>query len=90
MKDDQGKIIFSLLTGATAGIVTGLLLAPETGDDARSQIRAAATKLAGDLKKRARLALGQTPVPPASHADDQAAADALLHSMSDEAAGALD
>jgi hypothetical protein len=26
MKDDKGKVIFSLIAGATAGIVAGLLL----------------------------------------------------------------
>ncbi|MFD1466766.1 YtxH domain-containing protein [Hymenobacter caeli] len=91
MKDDPGKVIFSLLAGATAGIVAGLLLAPETGDDARAQLRVTATKLADDLKKRARQALGQPlAAAPTPHADDQAAADALLHAMSAEAAGALD
>ena len=35
MKDDKGKVILSLLAGATAGIVAGLLLAPETGDETR-------------------------------------------------------
>ena len=32
MKDEKGKVILSLLAGATAGIVAGLLLAPETGE----------------------------------------------------------
>ncbi|AWM35005.1 YtxH domain-containing protein [Hymenobacter nivis] len=90
MNDDKGKVIFSLLVGATAGIVAGLLLAPETGDDARSQIRESATKWADDLKKRAQRALGQTPAVPAPGTGDQAAADALLRSMSQEAAEALD
>ena len=90
MKDDNGKVIFSLLAGATAGIVTGLLLAPETGDDARSHLRTAAIKLASDLKKRAQQILGQTPAVPPAHAGDQNAADALLRSMSDESAAALD
>ena len=90
MKDDPGKVILSLLAGATAGIVAGLLLAPETGDDARAQLRAAATRLADDLKKRAQRALGQPAAAPTAHAGDQAAADARLHAMSAEAAGALD
>ncbi len=90
MNDDKGKVIFSLLAGATAGIVAGLLLAPETGDEARSQIRESATKWADDLKKRAQKALGQTPAAPTPGTDDQTAADALLRSMSEEAAGALD
>ncbi|AMJ64870.1 YtxH domain-containing protein [Hymenobacter sp. PAMC 26628] len=89
MNDDKGKVIFSLLAGATAGIVAGLLLAPETGDEARSQLRESATKWADDLKKRAQRALGKTPAAPAPGTDDQAA-DALLRSMSDESAQALD
>ena len=52
MKDDsKGKVIFSLIAGATAGIVVGLLLAPETGDDARSNLRRSASKWGGDLSK---------------------------------------
>jgi gas vesicle protein len=51
MKDDKGKVILSLLAGATAGIVAGLLLAPETGDDTRSQLKRSATKWGGDLSK---------------------------------------
>ena len=90
MNDDKGKVIFSLLAGATAGIVAGLLLAPETGDEARSQIRESATKWADDLKKRVQQALGKTPAAPTASTNDQAAADALLRSMSDEAAETLD
>jgi gas vesicle protein len=39
MPKDNGKVIVSLLAGATAGIVAGLLLAPETGDDLRKSLR---------------------------------------------------
>ncbi|MGI4885277.1 MAG: YtxH domain-containing protein [Janthinobacterium lividum] len=90
MKDDNGKVIFSLLAGATAGIVAGLLLAPETGDEARSQIKESATKWADDLKKRAQRAMGKVPKGPTPGTDDQAAADVLLRSMSNESAQALD
>lgn len=51
MKDTTGKIIFSLLAGATAGIVAGLLLAPETGDETRSGLKKSAAKLGDDLNK---------------------------------------
>lgn len=90
MNDDKGKVIFSLLAGATAGIVAGLLLAPETGDEARSQIRESATKWADDLKKRVQQTLGKTPAASTVSTNDQAAADALLRLMSGEAAEALD
>jgi len=51
MKDDKGKVIFSLLAGATAGIVAGLLLAPETGDETRAGLRRSAAKWGGDLSR---------------------------------------
>ena len=62
MKDDsKGKVIFSLLAGATAGIVAGLLFAPETGDDARSNLRRSASKWGGDLSKLVKAALTKAP-----------------------------
>ena len=54
MNDDKGKVIFSLLAGATAGVVAGLLLAPETGDDTRAGLRRSASKLGHDLSQQAR------------------------------------
>ena len=68
MKDDKGKVIFSLIAGATAGIVAGLLLAPETGDETRASLRKSATKLGGDLSKLAKDTLakvqGKAPATP--------------------------
>jgi gas vesicle protein len=85
MKDDKGKVIFSLIAGATAGIVAGLLLAPETGDDTRSNLRKSASKWADDLGKLAKDALakaqGQAPGhtnPDAAVSEDKEAADRLL------------
>lgn len=85
MKDDKGKVIFSLIAGATAGIVAGLLLAPETGDDTRASLRKSASKWAGDLSKFAKDTLakaqGQAPGhtnPDAAISEDKAAADRLL------------
>ncbi|HEX8348972.1 MAG TPA: YtxH domain-containing protein [Hymenobacter sp.] len=51
MKDNTGKIILSLLAGATAGAVAGLLLAPETGEGTRASLKRSATKLSDDLGK---------------------------------------
>ncbi|WP_210517999.1 YtxH domain-containing protein [Hymenobacter terricola] len=89
MKDDKGKVILSLLAGATAGIVAGLLLAPETGDDARSNLRQSASKWGGDLKKLAKDALakvqGSAPGhtnPDAAVSEDKQAADRLLQGLS--------
>ena len=85
MKDDKGKVIFSLIAGATAGIVAGLLLAPETGDDTRSNLRKSAAKWAGDLSKLAKDALAKAQGEAAGHtnsdaaiSEDKQAADQLL------------
>lgn len=86
MPKDNGKVIVSLLAGATAGIITGLLLAPETGDDARKSIRESAKSLwAGGLGKLAQDALarfqGTTTNPDAAVSEDKNAADALFGKM---------
>ncbi|RZJ62404.1 MAG: YtxH domain-containing protein [Hymenobacter sp.] len=89
MPKDNGKVIVSLLAGATAGIVTGLLLAPETGDDLRKSLREAASKWGGSLGKLAQDTLGKLGQPPtnpdAAVSEDRTAADALFNSMSDKA-----
>ncbi|MCC3155262.1 YtxH domain-containing protein [Hymenobacter sp. BT770] len=88
MKDDKGKVILSLLAGATAGIVAGLLLAPETGDDARSNLRRSASKWGGDLGKLVKDTLakvqGAQPGhtnPDAAVSEDKEAADRLLEGL---------
>ena len=89
MKDDKGKVIFSLLAGATAGIVAGLLLAPETGDDTRSNLRRSASKWGGELSKLVKDTLakaqGAAPDhtnPDAAVSEDKEAADRLLQGLS--------
>lgn len=87
MPKDNGKVIVSLLAGATAGIVAGLLLAPETGEDARKGIRESASKWGGSLGKLVQDALGKLSSPPTTNPDaavseDRNAADALFDSMS--------
>ena len=90
MKDDKGKVILSLLAGATAGVVAGLLLAPETGDDTRSQLRRSAAKWGGDLNKlvKGAIAKAQGPAdapdhtnPDAAVSEDKEAADRLLQGL---------
>ena len=88
MKDDKGKVIFSLIAGATAGIVAGLLLAPETGDDARSNLRKSAAKWAGGLSKLAIDTLAKAQGQPAgltssdtAVSEDKQAADRLLQGL---------
>jgi gas vesicle protein len=87
MPKDNGKVIVSLLAGATAGIVAGLLLAPETGEDARKGIRESASKWGGSLGKLVQGALGKLQSQPHTNPDaavseDREAADALFDSMS--------
>ena len=89
MPKDNGKVIVSLLAGATAGIVTGLLLAPETGEDLRKSLREAAGKWGGSLGKLAQEALSKLQNQPATNPDaavseDRTTADALFDSMSDK------
>ena len=88
MKDDKGKVIFSLIAGATSGIVAGLLLAPETGDDTRSNLRKSAAKWASDLSKLATDTLAKvqaqaasTANPDAAANEDKQAADRLLQNL---------
>ena len=91
MKDDsKGKVILSLLAGATAGIVAGLLLAPETGDDARTNLRQSASQVGRrPEQKLAKEALAKAAEQPADEAsgptnpnaavsEDKQAADRLL------------
>lgn len=96
MPKDNGKVIVSLLAGATAGIVAGLLLAPETGEDARKGIRESAKNWWGSgLGKLAQDALaklqGTSPTtnPDAAVSEDKNAADALFDSMSTAEPGDL-
>ncbi|UOQ96991.1 YtxH domain-containing protein [Hymenobacter sp. 5317J-9] len=89
MKDDKGKVILSLLAGATAGIVAGLLLAPETGDDARTNLKRSATKWGGDLSKLFKDTLAKVQGGDASGhtnadavlSEDKQAADRLLQGL---------
>ena len=87
MPNDNGKVIVSLIAGATAGIVAGLLLAPETGDEARAGLRESARKWwGGGLGKVAQDALAKlqsqaTTNPNAAVSEDRQAADALFDSM---------
>ncbi|MGI4871545.1 MAG: YtxH domain-containing protein [Janthinobacterium lividum] len=88
MPKDNGKVIVSLLVGATAGIVAGLLLAPETGEETRNGVRDSATKWGsslGSLLKGTLAKLQGDPHtnPDAAVSEDRTAADALFNSMSE-------
>ena len=51
MRDNSGKIILALLAGASAGIVAGLLMAPDSGMVSRDNLKKYAGKLSKDLEK---------------------------------------
>lgn len=93
MQDTKGKVIFSLLAGATAGIVAGLLLAPETGDEARADLKQGASKLNKDLarlfkegKARLEQLKGANPADSEQQNTDRSAADDLLNSLTNSTA----
>ena len=85
MKDDKGKVIFSLIAGATAGIVAGLLLAPETGEETRTGLRESARKLGNDigrfLKENIAKMQGSPEPLDAATAQAKSDADALLDEL---------
>jgi gas vesicle protein len=47
--NNNTRTILTLLTGAVAGAVTALLLAPQSGAETRSAIRKTTSRLSGDL-----------------------------------------
>ncbi|WP_205502893.1 YtxH domain-containing protein [Rufibacter psychrotolerans] len=49
MKDDNGKIILAMLAGASAGLVAGILMAPESGEATRGNLKRSASKLGSGL-----------------------------------------
>jgi gas vesicle protein len=88
MQDTKGKVILSLLAGATAGIVAGLLLAPETGDETRLGLKKSASKLSDDLSKLLKSGLDRASALASTAASgssqqqsDRSAADELLTSL---------
>lgn len=48
-EDNSGKILLAALAGAGAGIIAGLLMAPDKGKATREKIGSAATKYSGQL-----------------------------------------
>lgn len=50
MKDNSGKIILALLAGASAGVIAGLLMAPDSGENTRGSLKKYANKLSKDLE----------------------------------------
>ncbi len=46
------KVLISLLAGAAAGTIAGLLLAPDSGKNSRTSLKNSATKIGDDLKTK--------------------------------------
>lgn len=97
MEDTKGKVILSLLAGATAGIVAGLLLAPETGDDARASLKKSASRLGDDLNKllkegksKLNSLKDQAPADSEQHRTDRTTADELLNSLNQPGSSGFD
>lgn len=59
MNNDKSKILLSLLAGAAAGVVAGLLLAPDSGKKSRETLVNSASKWGGDLDRVFRDGLGR-------------------------------
>jgi gas vesicle protein len=59
MDNNKSKVLLSLLAGATAGVVAGLLLAPDSGKNSRANLKSSASKLGGDIDKVFRDGLGR-------------------------------
>lgn len=59
MKDNSGKIMLALLAGASAGVIAGLLMAPDTGEHTRTGIKKWANKLSKDLEKNLQTGLDE-------------------------------
>lgn len=59
MNNDKSKILLSLMAGAAAGVVAGLLLAPDSGKKSRENLMSSASKWGGDLDRVFRDGLGR-------------------------------
>lgn len=59
MKDNSGKIMLAMLAGASAGVIAGLLMAPDTGEQTRTGIKKWAGKLSKDLEKNLQTGLDE-------------------------------
>lgn len=59
MKDNSGKILLAMLAGASAGIIAGLLMAPDTGEVTRTSVKKWANKVSKDLEKNLQVGLDE-------------------------------
>jgi gas vesicle protein len=59
MKDNSGKIMLALLAGASAGVIAGLMMAPDTGEATRTSVKKWANKMSKDLEKNLQTGLDE-------------------------------
>ncbi|WP_162055620.1 YtxH domain-containing protein [Pontibacter pamirensis] len=59
MKDNSGKILLAMLAGASAGVIAGLLMAPDTGEVTRTSVKKWAGKVSKDLEKNLQIGLDE-------------------------------
>lgn len=50
---EAGKIVTAMTIGAVAGLITGLLIAPDKGSETRKKIADTARKVADNVKEKA-------------------------------------
>lgn len=58
-KDNNGKILLAMLAGASAGVIAGILMAPETGEATRGNLKKSASKLSKDLESKLQAGMEQ-------------------------------
>ncbi|WP_367615635.1 CsbD family protein [Pontibacter liquoris] len=51
MNEDKGKILLATLAGIGAGVVTGVLLAPDNGRTTRDSVKRTLTKVSDDMER---------------------------------------
>lgn len=59
MKDNSGKVLLALLAGASAGVIAGLLMAPDSGEATRGSVKKWANKLSKDLEANLQASLDE-------------------------------
>lgn len=59
MKDNSGKILLAMLAGASAGVIAGLMMAPDTGEATRTSVKKWAGKVSKDLEKNLQAGLDE-------------------------------
>jgi gas vesicle protein len=59
MRDNSGKVMLALLAGASAGVIAGLLMAPDTGEVTRTSVKKWASKMSKDLEKNLQTGLDE-------------------------------